>query len=47
MGYVKAQDVLPEEVLKLLQDYVDESYLYIPRKEGKQKAWGEKSGINF
>ena len=45
MRYVKAQDVLPEEILNLLQNYVDGAYLYIPRKEGKQKAWGEKSGI--
>lgn len=44
MRYVKAQDVLPEEFLKRLQNYVDGTYLYIPRKEGKQKAWGEKSG---
>jgi Mor family transcriptional regulator len=44
MRYIKAQNVLPEELIKLIQDYIDGDYLYIPRKDGKQKAWGEKSG---
>jgi Mor family transcriptional regulator len=44
MKYLKAQNVLPEEVIKLIQEYVDGDYLYIPRKDGEQKAWGEKSG---
>ena len=45
MKYVKAQDVLPEEIIKILQEYVDGKYLYIPRKNENQKAWGENSGI--
>lgn len=45
MKYVKAQDVLPEEILKIIQEYVDGKYLYVPRKNGNHKAWGEKSGI--
>lgn len=45
MKYVKAQDVLPEEFLKIIQEYVDGEYLYIPRKNENHKAWGEKSGI--
>ena len=44
MRYVKAQNVLPEEVIKLIQKYIDGEYLYIPRRDGSQKAWGEKSG---
>lgn len=44
MKYIKAQNVLPEEIIKLIQEYVDGDYLYIPRKNGEQKAWGEKSG---
>ena len=32
MKYVKAQDVLPKEILKIIQEYVDGKYLYIPRK---------------
>lgn len=45
MKYVKAQDVLPEEIIEILQKYVDGKYLYIPRKDKNQKAWGENSGI--
>lgn len=44
MKYVKAQNVLPKEVIELIQEYIDGEFLYIPRKDGKQKAWGEKSG---
>lgn len=45
MKYVKAQDVLPEEIIEILQKYVDGKYLYIPRKNENQKTWGENSGI--
>lgn len=45
MKYAKAQDVLPEEIVKIIQEYVDGKYLYVPRKDENQKAWGEKSGI--
>lgn len=44
MKYRKAQDVLPEEIVRLLQDYISGDYLYVPRKEGEKKSWGEKSG---
>lgn len=45
MKYVKAQDVLPKEILEIIQKYVDGQYLYIPRKNENHKSWGEKSGI--
>jgi Mor family transcriptional regulator len=44
MKYNKAQDVLPEKLVKILQEYVNGEYLYIPRKDGEKKTWGEKSG---
>ena len=44
MGYIKAQNVLPEEVIKLIQEYIDGECLYIPRKDGNEKSWGEKTG---
>ena len=43
MKYIKAQDVLPEDILKMIKEYVDGEYLYVPRKKGNQKSWGEKS----
>lgn len=43
MSYKKAADVLPEELIDLIQNYVDGEYLYIPRKEMNRKAWGENT----
>ena len=45
MKYIKANDVLPEEIIKIIQEYIDGEYLYVPRKNGNHKAWGENSGI--
>lgn len=44
MKYIKAKNILPEELIQIIQEYVDGEFLYIPRKNGEQKAWGEKSG---
>jgi len=44
MKYLKAQNVLPEELVEIIQKYVDGEFIYIPRKNGEQKLWGEKSG---
>lgn len=44
MKYVNAQNVLPEELIKIIQEYIDGEFLYIPRKNGNEKSWGEKSG---
>ena len=33
MSYIKEIDVLPEELLELIQNYIDGEYIYIPRKE--------------
>jgi Mor family transcriptional regulator len=43
MGYKKASDILPQELLNIIQDYVDGEYLYIPRKECNRKLWGDKT----
>lgn len=41
MGYVKAEDVLPPEMIEQLQQYVDGKILYIPKREAKKSAWGK------
>ena len=43
MSYVKAVDVLPDEILELIQNYVDGEYIYIPRKEDNKKSWVENT----
>lgn len=45
MKYVKALDVLPSEIIEIIQEYIDGEFLYVPRKDTNQKAWGEKSGL--
>lgn len=44
MSYINAESVLPEDVIKLVQQYVDGEYLYVPRKNESHKHWGEKNG---
>ena len=44
MKYVKADKILPNHIVEIIQNYIDGEYLYIPRKKGKEKSWGEKSG---
>ncbi|WP_346847144.1 MULTISPECIES: CD3324 family protein [unclassified Clostridium] len=45
MKYKNAQKILPKEIIKIIQQYVDGSYLYIPRKNENRKSWGENSGF--
>jgi len=41
MRYKNAKDVLPKDILALIQQYADGEYIYIPKKSRKQ--WGENS----
>lgn len=41
MGYIRAEEILPVEVLELVQQYVDGKSIYIPRKEENRREWGE------
>lgn len=43
MRYIKAQDVLPEEMLERLQQYVDGAYLYVPRRRENRLSWGDRT----
>ena len=45
MGYVKAVDVLPLEVVEQIQEYISGEVIYIPKKKGTKEAWGEKTAI--
>ncbi len=40
MSYVKADCLLPRELLEQLQEYADGMYLYIPKKLDHRKEWG-------
>ena len=43
MSYVSAEDVLPQEVIEIIQQYVSGKMIYIPCKE--KKTWGSESRI--
>lgn len=45
MNYKKVEDVLPKEILSLIQNYIDGECIYIPRKKENRKSWGEKTLI--
>lgn len=40
MGYIRAEDILPKDVLELVQQYADGRTIYIPRKSDCHKSWG-------
>ncbi len=44
MKYFKTQNVLPEEIIKIIQGYIDGGYIYIPKKNANHKSWGEGNG---
>ncbi|MBU5593049.1 hypothetical protein KQI89_14960 [Clostridium sp. MSJ-4] len=44
MKYENAEEILPEYILQLIQEYIEGGYLYIPIKYENKKLWGENSG---
>lgn len=40
MSYKKAENLMPTGLIKLIQQYIDGEYLYIPRKTDNKKSWG-------
>jgi Mor family transcriptional regulator len=43
MSYIKAEVILPQELLELVQEYAGGQYLYIPKKLEHRKEWGENT----
>ena len=40
MSYMRANEVLPAEVLAVVQQYVEGEMLYIPKRSDSKRAWG-------
>ena len=40
MRYIKAEEVLPGELIAQIQQYVDGVSIYIPRKAENRQPWG-------
>lgn len=45
MGYRRAEEILPVEIIELIQQYVDGENIYIPRKAESRKEWGTDTPI--
>ncbi|MFG6115548.1 CD3324 family protein [Thalassobacillus devorans] len=44
MSYVKAESILPPELLEELQKYVQGKTIYIPKDKSDYQKWGTHSG---
>ena len=40
MSYKKAEEVLPIEIIEMIQQYIEGENSYIPRKANKRLEWG-------
>ena len=45
MGYIRAEQILPLELIELIQQYVDGENIYIPRKADSRQEWGAGTSI--
>lgn len=45
MGDIKAKEILPIEIIELIQQYVDGESIYIPRESSYKQAWGTSTQI--
>lgn len=43
MGYIRAEKVLPADILELVQQYVDGQSIYIPRRGEGYRTWGDRT----
>ncbi|MBQ2116968.1 MAG: hypothetical protein II193_10335 [Lachnospiraceae bacterium] len=43
MSYKKAEEILPLEIIQLIQQYVDGETIYIPRKDNERQEWGKNT----
>jgi Mor family transcriptional regulator len=42
--YTNAEDILPIELLKQVQEYIQGKEIYIPKCDEERLGWGEKNG---
>ena len=47
MSYKNGKDVLPPNLLKQLQEYIQGETIYIPKKGQKRAGWGENNGTRL
>lgn len=45
MGYRKAEEILPAELIERIQQYVDGQNIYIPKRTDNRLEWGARTKI--
>jgi len=43
VSYKRAEEILPDEIIELIQQYVDGQSIYIPRKAENRRGWGNST----
>lgn len=46
MSYKRADEILPENILEILQTYAGGETIYVPKKKECRKKWGSSTGAN-
>ena len=44
LKYVNAKDVLPPEILAMVQQYSGGALIYVPKKDDEKIGWGQQNG---
>lgn len=44
MGYRRADEILPDDILKMLQKYVSGESIYVPKDTDTRQKWGANTG---
>ena len=44
MKYINAKALLPDELVRELQSYIQGGYIYVPANPAHHRQWGEASG---
>lgn len=45
MGYRRAEEILPAELIERIQQYVDGQNIYIPKRTNNRLEWGARTKI--
>jgi Mor family transcriptional regulator len=43
VSYIKAEKILPQELIRQIQEYADGVCIYIPRKPGTRHTWDQET----
>lgn len=47
MGYNNAADILPQDLIMQIQEFLDGECIYIPKRPENYKAWGDNTETHY